>query len=150
MKAEWHVVASFFIAIIFILLASHYQLIDLRSVQPLYLAGLIFLSGVFVDIDHLLSFWASKPDNPFSLKAFFEPKIYIERILGKMWVPLHSWELVILLFILLWLLGWPLWFLALWSGFFWHMVFDQIFNRALQPLAYFWFYRLLKKFKVLR
>lgn len=150
MKAEFHLLFSFLLAIVFIIIANQYQLINLKSGQPLYLAGLIVLAGVFVDLDHLLDFWLSRPDIFFSIKAFLNTEYFINQVNKKIFVLLHSWEIALALFIVLCYLNWPLWFLALWLGIFWHLVLDHLFNKTVSTFGYFLLYRFVKKFRVLR
>lgn len=149
MRAEFHLLFSFLLAIVFILIASQYQLINLKSSQPLYLAGLIILGGVFIDLDHWLDFWLSRPSQPFSLKGFLAPDIYVKKVNQRVFVFLHSWELTLALFIVLCYLNWPLWLLGLWLGMFFHLVLDHIFNKTVNAFGYFLLYRSAKSFRVL-
>ena len=150
MRAEWHLLVSFSLAILFVLLAGYWHLINLKSSEPLYLAGLVILSGVFIDLDHILDFWISKPQALFSVRAFLNPYFYIYQVNHKAYIIWHSWEVVAALFVVVWLSGWPLWLLALWLAILNHLLFDQAFNRSLKPGAYFWAYRFAKHFRVLQ
>ena len=53
-----------------------------------------FLTGVFIDIDHIIDYVAER-GRDFDVKDFF--KTFNEDLTQKVYVPLHSWELLVLL-----------------------------------------------------
>ena len=110
------------------------------------MVGVALLTGWLIDIDHLVDFAyfllhrkPSKADHSmFTTGAYF-------RLNGKVIVPLHSWELV-----LLWALAWS------WAGDFgtavagsvaWvaHLLLDQ-FSYRVTPLGYLFSYRAKRRF----
>lgn len=113
--------------------------------------GLLFstlLAGIFIDLDHLIDFWKSKPQNPFSIKEFLRPRGYMKQN-HKAFVPLHSYELIAILWLLAFRTHWNPILIGLSSGFTLHLILDDIGN-DLKTFSYFIVYRIAKKFQVLK
>ena len=107
-------------------------------------AGLAcFLAGFFIDLDHFIDFWIYKKRITYT-KEFFQ---HYHRRLGKLYVVLHSYELVIglLVIVLVFNLGVVGVGVVLGMGF--HLVLDFLTNDV-HPLAYFLSYRMAKGFDV--
>lgn len=106
-------------------------------------AGLAcLLSGVLVDLDHLLDYvynhgWRPRPRH--FLKTFKND------ILQRIIILLHSWELAPLAVLAVWLSGWHPVGIGLLTGALTHLALDQVFNRH-NPLAYFLTYRIYHRF----
>jgi len=154
MEPEYHLLSFLLLAIILITLTGYYQITDLRSAQPLYLIILLLLGSVFVDLDHWFDFWYHWRQNhsstrQFGLSDFFIPQSYTDST-KKAFVIFHGWEWIIGIFICLWWFGWPLWLLALWLGLLCHLALDQLANKDIKPWGYFWTYRIVKKFQILK
>ena len=97
-----------------------------------------FVSGILIDLDHLLDYCIIKKRMCWSLdtlKAFCTDKT------GKIYLVLHSYELMIILWAaMIYLKATGIW-LGLLYGMSVHILLDQLTN-PIYPLAYFWFYRL--------
>ena len=115
-------------------------------------AGLAFLINIFLDADHLVDYWVA---NGFDLnyKKFVdetvggdEPGVYFRKS-QKVIVPLHSWELVLLILIAAWVLDLHQLIIAAAFGFLPHLLWDQI-TYAKEPLMYFFVFRALHKFSL--
>ncbi len=139
MSPVWHFISSFFIALFFFLGTG-----DINT------ALIAFLGGFFIDIDHLLDFWVSKPKNPFSLKAFMDSDSYV-KVNKRIFVPFHAWEWVFILLVVAYHLNWLLLFIfAISLGL--HLILDtvhHVWQEKGNPLIYVISFRLIKKFKVL-
>lgn len=109
-------------------------------------AATAFLSGVFIDLDHLFDFWITKPAHPFSIKEFMHPCEYMRQN-RKVYVFLHNYELVILLWILTWHFNWHPIIFGLAAGATLHLILDDIGNELI-TFSYFFIYRAAKKFAV--
>lgn len=95
-----------------------------------YSAVAALATGVLVDLDHLLEYyrWFVKEDH--SRVVYF----------------LHSYELVVPALLAGYLSGWDPLILGVSMAFIGHLLTDQIAN-PVQPFAYFFTYRALKRFK---
>jgi hypothetical protein len=129
-KLHQHLVASLAVSSI-VYLATSSKTIAVTS----------FVTGVFLDMDHLTDYWVEHPYS-FAVKHFFET---LERCkLSKNYLWFHSIELLV-----------PIIFIACIArdakmigisiGFAQHIFFDSIFN-FIYPTSYFLSYRASKKF----
>ena len=101
-----------------------------------------FLTGVFMDIDHLIDYvinygWRFKPRNFFRAFEF--------ECFDNVVVFLHSWEFIAVYLVLLWMIDWKPVALGALIGVFVHLLLDHLFNDHSQP-AYFLSYRLFHRF----
>lgn len=89
-----------------------------------------FLTGVFIDLDHLVEYyrWFVKGDN------------------SRVWFFLHRYELVVPAFLAGYLSGWDPAVLAVSLAFLAHLLSDQLAN-PVGPLTYFFTYRAMKGFR---
>ncbi len=62
-------------------------------------SAIIILVGVFFDLDHLIDFWALKPENAFNIKDFLDSEKYNKQA-KYMFVLLHAYEWIIALWII--------------------------------------------------
>jgi len=112
------------------------------------------LGGFFIDVDHMIDFLyfvtkeISKNSNNYRLSDFFRPSWYIRKT-GKVFVILHGWEYVLILFYLSF--GKEQFFymtvFVFSLSYFFHMLYDQI-TSAGTLLSYFFLYRLFKRFNL--
>ena len=109
--------------------------------HSLYYGFIVMMGGIFIDLDHLIDyhlFFRGK----FSLNHFLNC-FYLDS--GKVYVLLHSWELVFLLLALsLSIKSFSLFLLFLSMSV--HLLIDNMQRK--NPLAYFLFYRFNKRFKL--
>lgn len=112
----------------------------------LFYAALFATAGVLIDLDHLIDYFIYYKRG-FDLKKFFRNHCLVS---GKMYVFLHSWELVLIIFVLGGALG-SYGVLIFAAGLAVHVLSDSIMRR--NALLYFFLYRAVNGFdtnKVLR
>lgn len=102
-----------------------------------------FFSGFLIDADHFLDYYYSHPFT-FNLKKISDA--CHQKNLKKIFVLLHSFELIFLMWLLITLLKADRVWLALAVGFTQHMIVDLVFNHPIS-LGYFLTYRILKGFR---
>lgn len=138
MRPLKHIIASAILGIGFLLF-----------VKPPWAALIVFLTGVFIDLDHLVDFWALKPARPFNVKDFLDSEEYDKQV-KWIFVFFHSYEIIAGLWLWAVLAHWPIWPTALAAGATLHMILD-INNLKhpckMRPLTYFLVFRIAKKFK---
>ena len=138
MRPLKHIIASAILGIGFLLF-----------VRPPWAALIVFLTGVFIDLDHLVDFWAFKPPRPFNVKDFLDSEKY-DKQAKWIFVFFHSWELVVGFWLWAFLAHWPLWPTSIAAGATLHMILD-IENLKhpckMHPLTYFLIFRAANKFK---
>ena len=100
------------------------------------------ISGVLIDIDHILDYFMAYGIN-IRIKQFFEVCHNLK--IPRMRLIFHSWELLFLLSICVFLVGWNPWIVGTIVGFTQHIVLDQAFNKP-NKWTYFFFWRLKKGF----
>jgi len=138
MRPSWHILSSFILGIIVFYFS-----------KSLVSGLLVLLSGVFIDLDHLIDFWASAPKNPFSIRQFYHMDKYLESK-GDYYtfIFLHSWELMIVLTILAIVYN-NVYIIAVTLGILLHFVLDTFnLEKTDHPFTYFLIYRAFKKFKL--
>ena len=92
-----------------------------------------FLTGVFMDVDHLLDYFFHFGLR-LDVKRFFQASY--ERQYKRVFIILHSWEWLPGFVLLAWWTGWNPWGLGLLLGWIQHMALDQIVNRP-RRMGYF-------------
>lgn len=101
------------------------------------------LFGFFIDLDHLFDYF-SYFGLKFRFEDFRDTRKYMDPS-GKVFVPLHGWEFVLVF----WILGRAIGYHGLpWAmsiSYFIHLLWDN-FSYEHHPLTYFFTYRLLNKF----
>jgi hypothetical protein len=102
-----------------------------------------FLSGILIDLDHFFDFYRQYKIWPINLKDFYI--CCIERRLEKVYLLLHSIELIALFWILIIVFRLNLFWLALAAGMTVHIIFDFLGNRGLL-FSYSFLYRLKNGF----
>lgn len=121
--------------------------------QSLFAGLLCFLSGILVDVDHIVDYAINSGLKGINLKdiywtCFRLPHQREESKLKKVYLIFHSWEAVVLFWIGF-LLFRNIYLLAITLGYTSHLVMDTAV-RAFHPLAYFVTYRLRKNFMTTR
>lgn len=97
-----------------------------------------FLSGILIDLDHVLDYWIFKRKISLSFKEL--DNFCTEDKSGKIFLILHSYELMFILWIVSAYFKWPTEWLGALYGMSVHLLCDQIGNPVYPP-AYFLFYR---------
>ena len=115
------------------------------------LAGaiLVFMPGVFVDIDHIIEYFLHYGFKKFSLGNIYRTCLRTHRgddgqRFHKLYLVFHSWEIVIFLGLVT-AASRNIYILAFTLGCFTHMLMDSIGNRF-YPSSYFFTQRVLKGF----
>jgi len=138
MRPIWHIISSFVLGLTIFYFT--------RSL----VTGLIALTaGVFIDLDHLIDFWISAPENPFSVKQFFHMDRYLESK-GDHYTLIffHAWELIIGLVVLTIIYN-NVYLIAFVLGILLHFALDTFnLEKTDHPLTYSLIFRALKKFKL--
>lgn len=138
MRPIWHIISSFILGIIIFHFSKSFA------------AGLLaLLSGVFIDLDHLVDFWVSAPKNPFSIKQFYHMDKYLESK-GDYYtfIFLHSWELMIVLTIIAVTYS-NIYLTALTLSILLHFLLDTFnLEKTDHPLMYSFIFRAIKRFQL--
>lgn len=105
-------------------------------------AAACFVTGVFLDIDHLIDYvinygWRIR------IKHLF--RVFEYETFENLFLFLHSWEFVVIYLVLLWLMDWKPVAIGAGIGIFVHLLLDHFFNDH-SKLAYFFSYRLFHGF----
>ena len=90
------------------------------------MAASCLISGIFIDLDHVIDFFILY-GWPFTFKKFFNV-FYRELSFKQIFIVLHAWEWMILLFAASWITGWNPWFVGTLIGCGHHMIIDFINN----------------------
>lgn len=131
-KLEHHVVTSF--------AAAFCAYVVFRSLAA---AGGILVGGVLIDIDHFLDYFLHR-----GMRLDIRELCHLSynNLFPKLFLILHSYELLVLTWAA-YLLGIRnYFFLGCAIGFTIHIFLDQVFNYS-RPLSYFFTYRLIKGFE---
>jgi hypothetical protein len=102
-----------------------------------------FLSGVFIDLDHLPDFWR---EQGFTLSIGRLNRHFGGPDPVHLWLPLHAWEWPGLLLAACWGLALPRWAWAAGAGWLFHLILDERYNE-LFPWAYWFMGRLNSGFR---
>jgi len=103
-----------------------------------------FLSGIIIDVDHILDYYLHYRTFSAGLKHFYNTCIETE--IDKLHLILHSYELIFILWILVFMFPKDLLLIAVSVGLTQHMLADQLGNKV-DKLAYFFIFRLQKGFR---
>ena len=102
-----------------------------------------FLSGIFIDLDHVVDLWVHKKKLFFTVKELFR-FCEVEKE-GKLRLWLHSYELLFLFWAAIYVFHLGSLWIGIALGLTVHMILDQIFN-PVKPLVYFLAYRIRHNF----
>jgi len=97
---------------------------------------------VFIDADHIFDFWYNHGLRKY--RQFFA--LILETDLPRMFVVLHSFEVILVLWICIFVFSLDKYWICAAIGFTQHLILDQLGN-PIRPFGYFFIYRLLKGFK---
>jgi hypothetical protein len=101
-----------------------------------------FVTGVFLDIDHLIDY-AINYGWRIRLRHMF--KVFKYEAFENLCLFLHSWEFIIIYLVLLWLVDWKPVAVGAVIGIVIHLFIDHFFNNH-SRLAYFLSYRIFHRF----
>lgn len=101
-----------------------------------------FLTGVFVDLDHVIDYGLNYGARirPRHLFRAFEVEMF-----DNIFIFLHAWEWILVALVILWLVDWQPVMVGVALGFAVHLVFDQLTNRH-NPWSYFLTFRAAHRF----
>ena len=102
-----------------------------------------FLAGVLIDGDHVIDYWLNNRPT-LNIKKIYKCCLRID--LPKLYLGLHSYELVMLLWISIYLFSLSFFWQAIALGITQHIILDQLTN-SISILAYFFTYRFMNGFK---
>jgi hypothetical protein len=129
----------------------HHTVLSLASAGLVYLlssslsaALACFLSGVFIDLDHLLEYFYYFGFQRFSVREFFWAAD--EHVYRKFFLFLHSYELAVVFWILSLAVIRRPWSWGFSLGFTLHILADQIYNPCC-PATYFLSFRIFHRFE---
>ena len=105
-------------------------------------AAISFIAGVFIDLDHLIDYYLNHPFTA-RIKEIYATCAAMR--LKKIYIVLHSYELIILLWISIFAFGLGNFWKAIAIGMTQHIIFDQITN-PINTYGYFLAYRITKGF----
>lgn len=112
------------------------------------LAAASFISGILVDLDHVIDYWIEH-GLQFDLKRFFkyfDEKNFENR--KRLYFIFHAWEWLIILFVVARLTDWNLWVTGLLVGYGQHIILDELYNSFKYRIRPFvWGYFLLWRWK---
>ena len=103
-----------------------------------------FLSGILIDLDHLLDFWLAKKKIILSYQALWS--FCGKEKDGRLYLIFHSYEIMAVGWLLYAYLQPSVIWLGLLVGMTVHLICDQIFN-DFRAFSYFFIYRIKHRFK---
>jgi hypothetical protein len=106
-------------------------------------AAISLASGTLIDIDHLLDYFAG---HPFTVRFKDIYEACEETRMKKLYLVLHSYEIVIMLWVLIYAFSLSNAWKALAIGLTQHLIFDQMTNDV-NSMIYFFSYRLMNDFR---
>jgi hypothetical protein len=106
-----------------------------------------FLSGLLIDIDHVIDYLFSY-GRPFNIRLFFE-SFSEHGCYERAFYILHGWEWLVFWTVIGWVTGWNLWTVGVLIGFGQHMILDQLGNNA-RAWSYSLYGRWKRKFEYRR
>jgi len=130
----------------YLLAAGSFVAVLFLTKSPLF-ATLAFLINIFLDADHLFDYWLANGFN-LNFKEFVRQTLGVGHYckkLGKVFVPFHSWEVLLLVLITARVINLPQLVIASIFGFLPHLIWDQI-TFAKRSLMYSFIFRALRKF----
>jgi len=102
-----------------------------------------FLSGIFIDLDHLFEYAFAFGLRDFSVRRFFSAAHGHEY--RRYFLLVHSWEIALLFWAAAAFLAPTAWAVGFSLGFTLHILADQIYNPC-APLTYFLWFRIRHRF----
>lgn len=117
-------------------------MVYLLSANSIPNAAASFLAGVLIDADHFLDYFLNRGFS-YNLMEIYE--VLDKSRIKKIFLILHSYELLAIFWVSIFLIPLNSLCLAMAIGFTQHIFFDQIFN-PVNSRAYFLSYRIINKF----
>jgi hypothetical protein len=102
------------------------------------LATACFISGIFIDLDHIVDY-TREHGRPFNIKNFF--RVNNNAQYNKILLLWHGWEWLILWGMAAWLTDWNPWIIGILIGFSQHLVLDNINSGSRWSYSLFWRWR---------
>jgi hypothetical protein len=103
------------------------------------LAAACFISGIFIDLDHIIDY-TREHGLPFNIKKFF--RVNNKAQYNKILLLWHGWEWLILWGMAAWLTDWNPWITGAFIGFSNHLVLDTFYNSLnLKSYSLLWRWR---------
>ena len=133
MKPPYHLASSVLVASILYMLFKSWSM-----------AFSCFLSGIFIDIDHIYDY-LREFGLPFRVKDFIHT-VYNAKF-NHMTMFFHSWELLFLILVIAWFTNWNPWITGILIGFGHHIVLDKLYTGG-RLRNYFFIFRWKKDFKI--
>lgn len=98
------------------------------------LVVLAVIGGILIDLDHFIDYFMC-----FGFKFDLKKFVLIDYLKsGRIYIFFHSWELIILIYLTGFFLGWGRYSLALSLGMLGHLVVDSSFRKAFLPYSLFY------------
>jgi len=126
-----------------ILISGGVTLVFSLWVKSTWALGACFLSGIFIDLDHHFDYLLEKKEIPLSYKKLVDFCKYDHQ--SKLYLFLHSYELLLLLWLSITYFSLGAVWLGIAIGFTTHIICDEIVNPG-RPLSYFLIYRIKHNF----
>ncbi len=111
--------------------------------QSIPCAVVSFLAGTLIDADHFLDYYWNRP---FTLDLRQIYRIHESRALTHIYIIFHSFELLFIIWLVIWIFSLNSIFAAAAIGMTQHFILDMITN-PLTALGYFFTYRIIKRFR---
>jgi hypothetical protein len=99
-----------------------------------------FISGILIDLDHVLDFFILYGWRSFTIKRFFHVFYHVQ--FKQIYLFFHAWEWLLLLYLAAWITGWNPWFIGMFVGAGHHIILDYISNGG-----YLWSYSILLRWR---
>lgn len=106
-----------------------------------------FIAGVFIDMDHYLDYYVYKRRISFALKKVHNTIKYGYMQFKKSFLILHSYELIMLFWVLIFLLDMDIVWKYAAMGLTLHIFIDQLVNPTILPFTYFLWFRIVNNFE---
>ena len=133
MKPQYHVASSALSAAILYMVFKSWSM-----------ALSCFLSGIFIDIDHIYDY-LREFGLPFRIKDFIHA-VYTAKF-NRMTLFFHSWEALFLLLLTAWIMNWNPVMVGIAAGFGHHIVLDKL-HTGERLLTYFFVWRWKRDFQL--
>ena len=129
MKPSYHVTSSTILSGVLYLMTKSWGM-----------AVACFLSGILIDLDHVLDYMIIYGWRTFTIRRFFYVFYHVR--FKQIYLFFHAWEWLIILLGAAWMTGWNPWLVGLFAGIGLHMILDYFHNGG-----YIWSYSLILRWK---
>ena len=104
------------------------------------MAASCFISGILIDLDHVLDYLIIYGWRSFTIRRFFYVFYHVQ--LKRIYLLFHAWEWLLFLLVAAGITDWNPWFTGLFAGIGLHMILDYIHNGG-----YIWSYSLILRWR---